>query len=420
MSLKTFLGTCAAIALASTAAAAPGLISYQGQLTDPSGDPITTPVEVTFTFHDAPSGGSPLAGFSDTDTVTPDANGIYSTFVGDEGDEVPSSVFDNDEVWLNVNVEGEDLVPRVRVTSSGFAIRAASADDASTLQGLDASSFLSMEADAYVVVRTTSDAAQNGANLVAAYETAKSLTPNGEALAADNRAVVMVAPGNYDLGAGSFTLDADFVDLVGLSSARDNQYIFGSEHVLVQTAHDVRIENLVLHYTGTDTATHAYNPIATWNSGANTGSSPETVIRNCEIRGDEIPMRPGIWYAGTYEDVHSGNQAFGGDYGIVSGTFINCTAGDDSFGGAGSIVSGTFTNCKAGDFSFGGIYGESTGVFTNCLAGVGSFSGVVGYATGGRFYYCVGGIGSFTFMNSSDPPRFLFCVLDGEPYYGNN
>ena len=80
------------------AMAAPGLINYQGRLTNPSGKPITTPVEVTFTFWDAEAGGAQLGGaYSDTDTITADANGIYSTMIGDDpGNLVPVSIFNGE------------------------------------------------------------------------------------------------------------------------------------------------------------------------------------------------------------------------------------------------------------------------------------------------------------------------------------
>ena len=60
----------------------PGLISYKGQLTDASGGPVAGPVDVTFTLWDAETGGNQLgAGFSDTDSVTPNADGIYDTLL---------------------------------------------------------------------------------------------------------------------------------------------------------------------------------------------------------------------------------------------------------------------------------------------------------------------------------------------------
>ena len=122
------------VLLTSTLLAVPGLTNYQGRLTDAAGQPITNPVDVTFTFWDAESGGAQLGGgFSDTDTVTPDADGIYSTLIGDDPTNlVPESIFSGDSVWLNVNVSGEDLSPRIHITSVGYAVKASKADTATT------------------------------------------------------------------------------------------------------------------------------------------------------------------------------------------------------------------------------------------------------------------------------------------------
>ena len=64
----------------------PGLVNYKGLLTDPLDNPVAGPVNVTFTLWDAATGGNQLgAGFSDTDSVTPNADAIYDTLIGDEG-----------------------------------------------------------------------------------------------------------------------------------------------------------------------------------------------------------------------------------------------------------------------------------------------------------------------------------------------
>ena len=83
------------------------------------------------------------------------------------------------------------------------------------------------------------------------YYEAKALTPNGQPLSNSNRAAVFVPPGRYDLGTAVLVLDTEFVDLVGLSSARENQWILGESNgrgtgVVVQTANDVHIENLTV------------------------------------------------------------------------------------------------------------------------------------------------------------------------------
>jgi len=414
-----------------TAWAAPGLINYQGRLTDSSGNPIIAVTNVTFTFWDAETGGGQLgSGFSDTDTVTPDSDGIYSTEIGDDpGSLIPASVFGGDSVWLNVNVGGEDLVPRLRIDSAGFAIHAAHADTATTatnseaLQGLPASAFLHMSADAYVVVKTTSDPTQNGANLLGAYAAARTLTPNGAALSSTNRAVVLVPPGAYNLGTGQVTLDTEFVDLIGLSTAREDQFIYGQSNgpgtgVLAQTANDVRIENLSvkctrlsggLSYYETDPA--AYFPDS---------STTDTVIRNCEFRDDggghSWSMRAGITYPGTFTDCTGGDYAFGSFFGTASGTFTNCTGGVISFCGANGTASGTFIDCTGGDYAFGGN-GTASGVFTNCTGGDWAFGGEGGWATG-TFTNCTGGYSSFGGYWGIVSGTFTNCTGGNEAFGG--
>src|SRR5262245_49574459 len=72
------------------------------------------------------------------------------------------------------------------------------------------------------VLKVTKSAATNGLRLKAAYGAAKASLPNGNPLAANNRAVVLVPPGRYDLGDGQLLMDTDFVDLIGVSTARDD------------------------------------------------------------------------------------------------------------------------------------------------------------------------------------------------------
>ena len=116
--------------------AAPNLINYQGKLTDSGGTPVTSSVDVMFTFWNAETDGSQLGGgFSDTDSITPNTDGIYSTLIGDaSSNEIPLEVFSGDSVYLEVQVNGgagwETLSPRKRITSTGFALHSLSADTA--------------------------------------------------------------------------------------------------------------------------------------------------------------------------------------------------------------------------------------------------------------------------------------------------
>jgi hypothetical protein len=411
-SFRIVLFTLGMFPLMSTLAfSLPGLVNYKGLLTDPLDNPVAGPVDVTFTLWDAVTGGSQLgAGFSDTDAVTPNADGIYDTLIGDDGGPlIPGTVFKNDSVWLNVNVGGEDLAPRTRLTPVGAALHAGSADtamtadtagDADTLDGLNASAFFESSASSYVVVKPTDNAVTNGMNLIAAYATAKALTPHGQALGADNRAVVLVPPGKYDLGTGQLVMDTEYVDVAGLSSLRENQHIYGTSNgygtgVLHQTANDVKIENLFveLGHTG-------LSPLSNYDDQDPAAYFPDTalgntVVRNCSFEGDDSYPRYGFSMRLTI------------DY---SGVYGNCTGGIASFGTEGT-ASGTFTSCTGGSSSFG-YNGDASGTFTSCTGGSYSF-GRDGDATGGKFYFCSGGTSSFTTTGS---PTVVHCIIDGVAY----
>ncbi len=459
--------------IATPAHGIPGLINYKGQITDSSGEVLTGPLNMTFTLWDAETGGTQLgAGFNDTDSLTPNEHGLYDTLIGDDGGVmIPDSVFRHDSVWLNVQVNGENLTPRTRLTPFGAALHAGSAGDADTVDGLNASAFIRGSAPAYVVVETTDNALTNGANLIAAYATARTLTPHGQPLGVDNRATVLVPPGRFDLGTAQLEMDTEFVDLVGLSTARENQHIYGTSDgygtgVLRQTADDVKIENLLVELidTGLDVNYDGQGPAAYFPDTA----LANTIIRNCSFKADDTlfqqvggpyfgwSMRIGLEYAGYYEDCKSGYWSFGGS-GNASGTFNNCTGGDFSFGSYGpasgifndctaghysfgfdNTASGTFNNCTAGNNTFGSGYEAiASGTFINCTGGDVSFgsghnstaSGTFSYCTGGdvsfgvgnpptaaggTFHYCSGGPASFP--GASVNATIVHCIRDGEAY----
>jgi hypothetical protein len=258
--------------------------------------------------------------------------------------------------------------------------------------GLDgAQNALPYDADAFVIVKTTDDAVTNAANLRQALFDAKTYKDPGSS----KRVVVIVPPGNYNMEEEALVLDTEFVDLVGLTTNRDSQYIYGSGIIIAQTADDVRIENLRLHSDGTSHTIMTYFP--------NTDLK-NTVLKNCRIDGT-FPTRRNIDYSGTYEDIYSAGYLFGNS--IASGTFTNCTGGEVAFGGGGT-ASGTFTNCTGGEAAFGGG-GTASGTFINCTGGNVAFGGN-GLATG-RFYYCVGGFNSF-----GSGATAIHCIYNGVAY----
>lgn len=175
------------------------------------------------------------------------------------------------------------------------------------------------------------------------------------------------------------TLDTEFVDIIGLTTDRSLQHIYGTPErtnsgVIVQTANDVHISNLTVeiltdygtpNINNTDSA--AYFPSTNMNN---------TKVENVYFKGNEVArdvlfsMRLGVLeYSGTFTNCKGGYGTFGGIDGIASGTFNNCTGGTGSFG---KVSSGTFNYCIGGDSSFGSS-GIASGTFSFCKAGEYSF-----------------------------------------------
>ena len=81
-------------------------LSFQGRLTDSGDTPIATATNVVFKLYSVSVGGTALF-TTGTCSVTPDANGIFNTFLGDGvcGSEIPSAVFsENTGIWLEIVV----------------------------------------------------------------------------------------------------------------------------------------------------------------------------------------------------------------------------------------------------------------------------------------------------------------------------
>lgn len=239
---------------------------------------------------------------------------------------------------------------------------------------------------AYIVVQTAASATANGAALLAAYDDARTLQPNGLARAADNRACLILPPANYDLGTDQLVLDAEYVDVIGLTTDRQAQSIFSAtaatgQGVIRQTANDVVIQNLTLRNNCVaDTTLTAADSAAYFPSS----DLPLTKIRNVDFYATDDdsgikPMRIGVTYSGRYEDCRAyGPCAFGGapldgvasgSTSVASGTFIRCRAGGLGFGGGtGSVLSGTCDECEGDEGSFGGGGGAiaATATLLNC------------------------------------------------------
>jgi len=122
--------TVLSLALLSMTAIAdiPGLINYQGTLTDDGGVALDTTLSMTFSIYNDSTAGSVVWTENQSEVFV--STGIFNVLLGSVNS-IPDTVFNSPERWLGVQVgSGAELHPRQRIASVGYAFRAAGADSA--------------------------------------------------------------------------------------------------------------------------------------------------------------------------------------------------------------------------------------------------------------------------------------------------
>jgi len=127
----------ATVPISSAVAYVPGVLSFQGRLTDHDGNPLTGSYEVTFRIFSAPSGGSEL--WAELDTIEVD-NGFYNELLG-TNTPLDESLLHQD-CWLEMQVTGDGpMYPRYRLTTSPYAFLSAHAAAADLAAYADTATF---------------------------------------------------------------------------------------------------------------------------------------------------------------------------------------------------------------------------------------------------------------------------------------
>jgi hypothetical protein len=108
-----------------TALAVPEVINYQGYLTDAGGNPLNGDVGITFRIWSAEVGGTEL--WSESHAAVAVSDGVFTVLLGSS---VPITVgVLNGERYLGLTVGTDsEMVPRMKVTSVAYAIRAGYAE----------------------------------------------------------------------------------------------------------------------------------------------------------------------------------------------------------------------------------------------------------------------------------------------------
>ncbi len=124
------------MALATICWALPQIIKYQGSISDADGNPLNGDVEMEFyLFTDSQAGDTSSASWSESQMVHV-VNGVYNIMLG-SSNPLTKDTFQADELYLEVWVEGERLVPRQRITSVPYAIFAEDANSAGIAESVE-------------------------------------------------------------------------------------------------------------------------------------------------------------------------------------------------------------------------------------------------------------------------------------------
>lgn len=114
-----FVLAVALIAPASALSGAPYEITYQGRLLE-NASPVTAAKSIYFELFGSETGGTHL--WENTQSVTPNSDGIYTVTLGSASNPIPVGY---DALWLQVTVDGSGgttLSPRRQITSAPYAL----------------------------------------------------------------------------------------------------------------------------------------------------------------------------------------------------------------------------------------------------------------------------------------------------------
>ncbi len=108
--------------LGSVPVSMPQYLSFQGRLTDSSGNPITAETHFRFSIYNDPVASGSAQLYEEAKWIEPDQDGIFNTLIGDTTT-LPASLFkDNPALWLGITVnENEEMTDRQQIATVAYA-----------------------------------------------------------------------------------------------------------------------------------------------------------------------------------------------------------------------------------------------------------------------------------------------------------
>ncbi|MDO8806677.1 MAG: hypothetical protein Q7R35_19865 [Elusimicrobiota bacterium] len=188
----------------------PGLMNFQGRLTDSSNNPLSGPHDFTFGVYDALTGGNQL--WTETQIGVAVANGVLAAQLG-AANAVPAAIFAAPAAYLQITVDGTALSPRQRLATAPYAF------NSDSLQGRGYAAFVSTDSAAQTIA---GDKTFTGALAAAQLRLSGSVSVSSESLSSLG-AGVRISTNIYIVGFSSAAkYYGDGSALTGISLAGDD------------------------------------------------------------------------------------------------------------------------------------------------------------------------------------------------------
>jgi hypothetical protein len=183
------------------------LIRFSGSVRALMGQPLVSPVGVTFALYADQDGVSPL--WLETQNVELNPQGRYTVLLGETSSEgLPLELFASGEArWLGIQVQGQPEQPRILLVSVPYALRA---EEAMRLAGREASEFLlaeEMESDVEKVVETKVVEEMEAQGLVATEDGVTRTITDGASTFTDSNSTQVVLVTQNGCDGGVWALD---------------------------------------------------------------------------------------------------------------------------------------------------------------------------------------------------------------------
>lgn len=373
------------------------VLQYQARLTDPgTGAPREGMVTMTFSIYDVPTGGAPL--WTETKDVEA-VNGLVNTLLGDT-ESLLTGQFDGRDLWLGIMVApDEEAVPRQRIASTVYAIRAGEAGNADMLDGQDASEF--------AAVSHTHDATEIGTGALDDARIPDTITRDGEVLSTvlDND------------GAGS-GLDADWLD--GFDSS-DFVRSTGPTSITGSAANPILdVTQNGSSFAGRFTSATSYGVVGITASASNSiagvwgvaGSAGTSIVGKHGVLGESDSGKGVVGVSGSSAGVFGWTS--GSSYGVRGET---TNSGGVGVSGANFSMTGTACGVKGTSSSSSGV-----GVLGEVTSSTGTTYGVKGTNTSTTQGAAVLGDGDYVSIWGNGGRWGVYGMADTDGYsvYGAN